>query len=230
MTGFTFSFVATVFFILYTPNIVFKSFVKNKSVNLLICCLFFTVSIYLVNFILNQGFIEGFEEGLTTVSESCNRAQNAFGNTNTKLDYITNSSSNNTYSGLGGDKSISKDIDEYKKDYGNYVSKTLCSENSKTKKMDATMPPDLDKIIKVDASAKDIVDDALKKRLDCFKNNILNGKKFDPKNFTCSSAPPAVAKTTTPPAVAQAAAKPAVAQAAAKPAVAQAAAKPLAKK
>jgi len=173
--------IATLFFILYTPNIVFKQFVKNKSINLLICSLFFIFSVYLVNFILNKGFVEGFKEGaISVMSDSADRAKNAFGTDLKKLYKLNNTSTDTIYSGLGSDLTLTNDISNYIKNYQNY-SKFLSNNYS------ITMPPELFKHINKDNDSPNdikIVGPELKTRLDCFKNNILNGNKFPDVNTT----------------------------------------------
>jgi hypothetical protein len=64
----------TLLFILYTPNIVFRPFVKNKLYNLLLCSLFFGISIYLVNwFLFRNKFVEGLNQNLGASAE-CQRS------------------------------------------------------------------------------------------------------------------------------------------------------------
>jgi hypothetical protein len=205
MTGFTFSLIATFFFVLYTPNIVFKSFVKNKWMNLLVCSLFFIFSVYLVNFILNRGFIEGFKEGVNQ-SDASDRASNAFGRTNEHLSKLsTNKSSFNgtgtsNYPGLR-DTIYHEQSKKYVADYGAYAKHLSLNES-------ITMPPTLNKLMTNDKSDK-----AITERLDCFKNNIINGitfpKNSEIKNFTCSEKKSATTKpaTTKPAIVAGAAGK-----------------------
>jgi len=71
------------FFILYTPNLVFKPFVKNKWYNIFICSLLFGISIYLVNLFLykylhiEERFVEGASAnspGNLGQTDECNKS------------------------------------------------------------------------------------------------------------------------------------------------------------
>jgi hypothetical protein len=70
-------FVFFVFFILYTPKLIFKPFIKNKFYNVLLCSLFFIVSVNLVDFLytsfLNERNLETFQEGAfsNNTSQDC---------------------------------------------------------------------------------------------------------------------------------------------------------------